>query len=299
MAGVSLADRVRARVQTHLAVPFERRVRAPVRALRNAGRRYRPLFVTGASGSGTSLLAVALAQRVECAGLVYECDDQISHRSFLHVPTLARFRSVREYEQFIAPRADWSEEQGRADLQAMLRAYALRRGEVVVAKGPDIHLARAGFLHRCFPDAPFVAVFRDPVANVEGLRRKWRVFAEDSLKECIRFYRELHEGFLEQSKAFPERVLLVDYAELVAHSDEVLNAVARHLSLAASSRSLPLPDAPNAEGKGIRNVRGSRVEMVADADQRARSRLSSAEVTRIEGELADLHERMRRRAIRA
>lgn len=296
MSELFVVDRVRNRLQTLLGVPLERRVRAPLRRLRNAGRHYQPLFVSGASGSGTSLLAVALAQRVDCAGLVYECDDQISHRSFLHVPTLARFPSVAEYERFITPRECWSEERGRADLQAMLRAYATHPGEVVVAKGPDIHLVRAGFLHDCFPEARFAVIFRDPVANIEGLRRKWRVFAEDTLEECIRFYRSIHEIFLAEAKRFADRVLFVDYAELVEGPDSELDRVSERLGLAPARRRLAVPDAPNAEGKGIRNVRGNRVEMVTDADRRARQRLAPEEVAVIERSLRPLHVRLREAA---
>jgi len=297
MTDLSFAQRVRSRLQAQVGVPFERRVRAPLRRLRNAGRTYRPLFVTGVSGSGTSLLAVALSQRLACAGLVYECDDQISHRSFLHVPSLARFGSVAEYERFIAPREDWSVARGRQDLQAMLRAYATAPGETVVAKGPDIHLARAGFLHRCFPEAHFVVIFRDPVANVEGLRRKWRVFAEDGLEECIRFYRALHERFFEAAAAFPEGAHFVDYADLVERPEATLTALAKRLGLPPARRALAVPDAPNAEGKGVRNVRGGRVQMVTDADRRARQRLAPETATAIETALEPLRQRVRRAAL--
>lgn len=297
MAQLSFAERLRSRLRAQVAAPFERHVRAPLRRLRNAGRTYRPLFVTGVSGSGTSLLAVSLGQRLDCAGLVYECDDQISHGSFLYVPTLARFGSVAEYERFIAPRDDWSVSRGREDVQAMLRAYATAPGDTVVAKGPDIHLARAGFLHRCFPEASFLVIFRDPVANVEGLRRKWRVFGEDSVEECIRFYREIHERFLEVAAGFGERSLLVDYADLVERTDETLAALAEQLGLAPARRALTVPDAPNAEGKGIRNVRAGRVQIVTDADRRARARLAPDEAAAIQEALAPLQEQLRRAAI--
>ena len=49
----------------------------------------------------------------------------------------------------------------------------------------------------CFPDARFLLVVRDPVANVEGFRRKWPTFGRAPLSDSIGFYRRTHERFLE------------------------------------------------------------------------------------------------------
>ena len=293
MADLNLSDRLRARLQRQLGMPIERRLRAPLRRMRNAGREYRPLFVTGASGSATSLLAVSLGQRFECAGVVYECDVQIGERSFLHVPALKTFASVAEYLAFIRPRGDWALETGRADLQNMFRAYARFPGEVMVAKGPDIHLVRAQYLQRCFPEAHFVAIFRDPVANIEGLRRKWPLFGRDSLAEVIRFYREIHEHFLAVAERAPERFLLVDYDRFVEQTEEVLHALGGLLGLARTTRIDRTLHAPNVEGQGVRNVRNGRISMVGDANQEARQRLPAGEATTIEEALGPLLERLR------
>jgi Sulfotransferase family len=293
MVDPSLLSRVQARLQQQVVAPFEHRVRAPLRRLRNAARTYRPIFVSGASGSGTSLLAVALGQRFQCAGLVYECDAQISRRSFLHVPALSTFRTVADYQRFIEPRDDWSVEEGRRDVLDMLRAYAADEGDGVVAKGPDIHLLRAEFLHRCFPDASFAVIFRDPVANVEGLRRKWSTFGDDRLDETIRFYREIHEHFLRAAERFPERVCFVEYERLVERAEATLDELGARLGLAPARRLRRLPLIPNVEGKGVRNVQGQRIGMVADANDRSRARLEPRAAQAIEAALGPLHERLR------
>jgi len=298
MAEISWMDRVRGRIQARIGLPFEHRVRAPLRRLRNASRSYRPIFVTGAAGGGTSVMAVALAQRFDAAGLVYECDSQISHGSFLHVPPLSSYGSVAEYERRIAPDAAWSVEHGRHDVQQMLRAYATGPGEAVVAKGPDIHLVRAAFLERCFPEAGFVAIVRDPAANLEGLRRKWPLFGRDRLEACIGFYRWIHESYLDQTATFRERALVVDYADLVSRPAETLAAVAERLGLQPARRRVRLPDAPNVEGPGIRNLRGNRVEMVTDADRRARARLTPEEAAAIDAALAPLRARIAAETLR-
>lgn len=292
MATLSIADRIRLRFQHDVGLPFERRVRVPWRRWRNASRVFRPVFVTGASGGGTSVLAVSLAQGWDCAGLVYECDAAVGEPSFLHVPALATYPSLAAYEAFIAPDAGWSVERGRADLQAMMRGHASAPGDAVVAKGPDIHLTRVAFLHGCFPEAVSVAVVRDPAANLEGMRRKWPLFGSAPLDECIAFFRRMHERYLDDSEPFRERALVVRYRDLVSRPRPTLAAVAERAGLQPTTRRLRVPDAPNVEGQGVRNVRDSRVEMVTDADQRARDRLPPDETRRIDEALAPLMARL-------
>ncbi|UCE87505.1 MAG: sulfotransferase, partial [Deltaproteobacteria bacterium] len=215
--------------------------------MRNSGRNYRPIFVAGASGSGTSFLAVALGQRFDCAGVIYETNLQVSKRSVLYVPPIDVFESVASYQHAMGPHESWSVEAGRRDLLDLYRSYGSGRSDVVIDKGPDINLLRAGFLHRCFPDGRFLLVFRDPVTNVEGLRRKWPTFAHDPLAESIRFYAEIHERFLRETEAFPDRVIAVEYESLVEHHEETLLAIGRRLGLAPARRQRRLRPAANVE----------------------------------------------------
>jgi hypothetical protein len=294
MSGISPLDRVRLRLQWRLSQPFDRRVRAPIRRLRNAGREYKPIFVAGASGSGTSLLTLAIGQRFDCAGVVYESDTQISERSFLHVPPLASsFASVASYQRHIEPRESWSVEMGRRDLLDLFRSYSSGASDVMIVKGPDINLLRASFLNSCFPDARFLLIFRDPVVNVEGFRRKWPAFGNDALSETIRFYAEIHERFLSAAEAFPERALAVEYEALVAHPDEALAEIGERLGLRQARRRMRLATQPNREGKGIRNVRGGQIGVVTDANRRALERLDPAEVEEIRSTLDPLYRRLR------
>jgi hypothetical protein len=293
MPGISLRDRVLLRLQRHLTQPFDRRVRTPIRRLRNASREYQPIFVAGASGCGTSLLTLAIAQRFDCAGFVYEADAQISERSFLHVPPLASsFASVASYQRYIEPRESWSVEEGRRDLLDLFRSCGSGASDVMIVKGPDINLVRASFLNRCFPNARFLLIFRDPVVNVEGFRRKWPAFGNDALSETIRFYAETHEHFLSAAEIFPERVVAVEYEALVTRPDQALSKIGERFGLRPASRRMRLATQPNTEGKGIRNVRGGEIGVVTDANRRALERLDPAEVAEIRSALDPLYQRM-------
>jgi len=280
-------------MRAQVAAPFERHVRAPIRRLRNGRRQYRPIFVTGAAGSGTSLVASSMAQAFECAGFVYELDSQVSTRSFLSVPDPDTFSSVAAYERCMLPNGSWSVEAGRRDLLDLFRSYGSGPGQAMVAKGPDIVLVRAAFLMECFPDARFVLVFRDPVVNLEGWRRKWRVFGDDTMEECIRLYAAMHESFLRFSKGRDGAVLGVPYEEFVGNPDEMQAAIGERLGLAPARCRRALATKPDVAGMGIRNVRNNRIGVVTDANQQAYERIGPEAAEEIRRGLGDLQARLR------
>jgi hypothetical protein len=291
MAHHPLRDRIVQRWRWQVSEPFDARVRSRLRRLRNGGRSYRPLFIAGIGGSGTSLLALALWQRFDCAGMIFESAHQVSKRSFLHEP-LFGFPTVDSYMKAISPHTEWSVEAGRQDLLELYRSYSTGPGDLVIDKGPDVNLVRAGFLARCFPEGRFLLLFRDPVACVEGLRRKWDTFRNDALSESIRFYSETHERFLADTKDIPDRLLAVDYETLVSRHDATLDAIAARLGLPPARRPRRLPRRPNVEGQGIRNVRAGRIEVVRDASDRARDRMDASTAAEVRASLGPLYARM-------
>jgi hypothetical protein len=296
---LSLPERLRRRFRRRVLAPLDAHVVGSLRRWRNAGRDFRPVFVTGAMGSGTTLLAFSLSQRFELACVIAESAHQVSKRSFLHNPGVDAFPDVRAYEAAIRPRPDWSAAQAREDLLRLYRSHARGRSDRALDKGPNTNLVRAGLLARAFPEGRFAVVFRDPVANVEGFRRKWRSFGADALDECVRFYAAIHESFLEQAGAFADRVLWVEYEALVRDYDALLDELGRRLGLAPAAHSRRLEQRANVPGQGIRNVAGGRIGVVTDANRHAYGGLSEAEIARIRHGLDPLHAELRARALAA
>jgi hypothetical protein len=294
---LSLAERLRRRFRRSLLAPLDARLAGVVRRQLNARREFRPVFVTGAMGSGTTLLAFSLGQTFDFACVIGESAHQVAKRSFLHSPGVEAFPDVRSYEEAIRPRPGWSVEQAREDLLRLYRSHARGPSDRALDKGPNTNLLRGGFLARCFPDGRFVVVFRDPVANVEGFRRKWRTFGADSLDESIRFYASIHESFLAEAAGFADRVVFVEYEALVRDYDPRLGALARRLALDPARNRRRLASRANVPGQGIRNVAGGRIGVVRDANEHAYGNLSEPEIARIRETLAPLHARMRARAL--
>jgi hypothetical protein len=243
-------------------------------------------------GSGTTLLALLLGQRLETAGVVTESARQISRSSFLHMPRTDSYASVAALTRALDVSASWDVTAARSDLSRLYRRRAFRSSEWIVDKGPNANLVRARQLKEAFPDSRFVAIFRDPVANVEGIRRKWSLFAESSLEEAIEFYRTIHEAFLEAIEEFSDDCLLIDYDEMVRRDAEYIRGLSSWLDIGAPTSSLPMRDRPNVKGRGVRAVSGKTISVVQGASGEAYARLSSTEVEAIQMGLSDLMSRL-------
>ncbi|MDP2582462.1 MAG: sulfotransferase [Candidatus Palauibacterales bacterium] len=286
MRDFTLADRV--------VWKLRRSIGGAGRRLLNAGATYRPIFVTGAVGSGTTFLALKLARTYECAGLVLESAHHVGPRSVLRVKSLGRVGSPRQYLEAVRPRPSWSADEIRRDLTALYRSVAFHSGSRVVDKGPVATMMRASVLHDAFPRADFVLVYRDPVVNLEGFRRKWDLFRNADLGSLIDFYAEIHDAFLGFRNAHPERTTVVGYEDLVTGGEARWDELARRLGLVETRRELRL----RAPRHLVEDDRSNRAIMET-ARQRAAEHISSDERRRIEWELAGLHRRLESASMRA
>lgn len=292
-----LADRLRRRFRHDVLNPLYQRFVKPARCRRNAARSFRPVFVSGLMGSGTTLLALSLGQRFDCAAVIEESGHEVAADSFLHVRHPDMFPSVSSYEASLYREPHWGVNAGRRALLDLYRSNATGASEVVIDKGPNGTLVRAPFLLECFPDAHFVLVFRDPVATIEGFRRKWARFRAAPMEDSIRFYADLHERFLTDTEAFMGSVSIVSYEALTARYDAVLDALGDVLRLAPARGRRRLATRANVEGQGIRNVRRSRIDVDPDSNRRAYARMASREIERIRARLEPLYQRLDKAAV--
>lgn len=287
------AERMRRLMRRSLWVPVEDRVLGSIRSRRNASKEWTPVFVTGAMGSGTTLVALSLGQRCDFACVVTESVREVASDCFLHVPRIEEFSSISSYLSALCPREEWSHERARRDLLALYRRHATGGSRFALDKAPNANLVRASLLARSFPDSHFVAVFRDPAANIEGFRRKWRTFAAESLDASVHFYRALYSSFLGALPTLGGRVTWVEYESFVEEPEKMLDSITRRVGLSPASARRRLPERGNHPGQGIRNVRGNRIGVVRDANESAYRNLEPAEIERIRTGLGPIHERMR------
>lgn len=274
-----------------------KRLRRVRRRFANRHRDFDPVLVAGAMGSGTSLTALMIAKHLDCAGVVTESARQIARQSFLWMDKTESYAPIRAYEAAIGIHPEWSVDEGRNRILDMYRANAIRPGQTIVDKGPNTNLSRAEYLLACFPTARFLLVFRDPASNIEGFRRKWSSFGEDTIDENIRFYRELHERFLAFCDARAIPLVVIEYERFIENPDAALTRIGEYLRLPRTTTELELEERPESGTRGIRNVRDGEIRIVDGATTDSISKLSAEEVARIRAELGPLHHEMQKRAL--
>jgi hypothetical protein len=298
MSRLTVYERLRFRFDTRVADPLTHWLIEPYWRWRNAAREYRPIFVAGVMGSGTSLLAVALGQRFDVAGVLYESARQVPRGSFLHERQMDEFSTIGDYEREVRSKESWSLARGRGDLTSLYRACGSGPGDWIVDKGPNTNLLRAGYLAECFPEAVWLMIYRDPVANVEGFRRKWTTFGRESVEVNARFWARAYEHGLQELDALGRAVVVVEYGALVAESDGVLDALGRQIGLTPASRHVRLRSRANVEGRGVRNVSRNEIGVVQDADTRAIARVPEADADAIRAICGPLATKLGARSLR-
>ena len=292
MPGKKLISRIKGRLDRQFIEP----VRRARRARANVDRVLNPLFVTGAMGSGTTLLGLELGQRFETSGIIDESCLAVPKDSYLHVEPIERHRLIGDYYQSLLPRRDWQIDVGRKQMLLLYRERAERGVGPIVDKAANSHLCRSAFLLRCFSEAPMLVIFRDPVANIEGFRRKWPTFGNDSLVENISFYRTIHEAFLETRARNPGRTLLLSYEALTMDPDATFDLVRESVGLVPVEEAAGIEFRANEIGQGVRNVGSDGIQIVANANEKALAAVPPEEASSISTALGDLHTRMLREA---
>lgn len=181
---------------------------------KDGGRMKAPIFVLGASGSGTTLLRLILD----------------SHEHIAIPPETAVMRLVRAHRWIPYWRfgKNWWErfELSEDELDRLLRdfygglfeRYARRHGKTRWGEKTPLHVWHMAEIARVFDDAVFVAIVRHPGASIASLIDRFRFSLTFSTRTWLRMNRALvHDG-----AALRGRFVLLRYEDLVLHPEETL-----------------------------------------------------------------------------
>ncbi len=163
-----------------------------------AARMPQPIFILGLNKSGTSLLYLCLSKHPQLSAIRTFKQSRTSRTSTAmlemsqyqigegqKIPSLipklsakanggGRWAAPEFFDQFRLTKEDVASE----DREAVIAAYrsAMLQPELRLCEKSPPNLIRARYLQALFPDATFVAIIRDPLANVAAngkKRTKW------------------------------------------------------------------------------------------------------------------------------
>ena len=259
-----------------------------VRSLMLTEDSYRPIFVCGLMGSGTTIVSRLLDQEFEIAGVANESARNAERSSPIHSRPSHAFGSPAEFLTALLLPEPLTERQVQRVRRDLLRYYRSKVGPLdgdlkyVVDKAPNAHLMRTSGLGRAFPQGTFLLLFRDPRGAVEGLRRKWSVFSNATLDDTCKFWCQVHERFMSDVENHMDRVVALPYEMLCEDPERALDRLERAVGLRRRDVPKTMSDRADTEGFGLRNVVGGRIEVRPAPNQKALDRLSPDDLERIE-----------------
>lgn len=249
---------------------------------------FTPIFICGIAGSGTTLLTALLDQKYKVAASLPESALASAAHSSLRLEPVSHYPDLGTFVRALPFAEGVSTRQVYTDSLKLYRAHVRppKLSSIVLDKAPNTHLMRAQMLAEAFPAALFLLIVRNPVTSIEGLRRKWPLFQRASIDENCDYWERLHLAFLKDSAHFSDRWLGFTYDDFIQNTESWLDKIAVRGALVGRDELLPYADEPNDPGKGLRNVKGGKVEVDPDSEKKALRRLSSEEESRIQARLA-------------
>lgn len=257
-------------------------------------RDFSPLFICGIAGSGTTLLSALLDQRYQVAANVRESARWSPPEASIFIDEVSAYPDLAHYALALPISPVISAERVKADCIKLYQKHIRwpKISATVLDKAPNTHLARAHILHEAFPDAKFLLIVRDPVANIEGLRRKWPIFADAEVADVCGFWQALHEEFITTTRDFAKLVMPISYTQLVQDTDAVVTKAAEFDGLSLRATPFEYQDTRQTPGKGLRNVQHGKILVDKDADASARVRISAKEEKVIRTRLGSFYKEM-------
>jgi hypothetical protein len=210
-----------------------------------------PVFVVGVFRSGTSLLCSILNQNPRLA-LMFECDVW----NFPHPLLNARFRNnwaerIEFYNQALSrhrliPANDVSSLKGIRVPLDLYRSFGEKKGAIISGEKSPFYCHRLVQLYARYPEARFVVVWRNPAEIYRSVLRAGQTSRYFSRPGMLSRLIYLQEQAIRQSGAIEKagaRVLHVDYADLVDHTEKTCREISAFLGVEYDERMLKLNQA--------------------------------------------------------
>jgi hypothetical protein len=207
-----------------------------------------PVFVIGVFRSGTSLLCSLLNQNPKIA-LMYECDVWNFPRPLLKSRFKGKWAERIEFynqalsrHRMIAPKKLQELEKIRTPLD-LYRTFGERKGAAVWGEKSPFYCARLEQLHKMYPKAFFVFVWRNPVEIYRSVLKAGqtsRFFGKAGMLSRMIYQQEQairQAGRIEKAGA---RIFRVDYASIVDQTENICREASAFLGVPFDPQMLRL-----------------------------------------------------------
>ena len=207
-----------------------------------------PVFIVGVFRSGTSLLCSLLNQNPKLA-LMYECDVWNFPQPLLKMRFKQNWAERIEFYNQALSRHQMVSDCNLSSLNKirtpldLYRTFGERKGATVCGEKSPFYCDRLEQLHREYPNAYFVLVWRDPVEIYRSVLKAGqtsRFFGKPGMLSRLIYHQEQairQAGRIEKRGA---RILRVDYAQIVDQTETVCRRISDFLGVPFDARMLEL-----------------------------------------------------------
>ncbi len=207
-----------------------------------------PVFIVGVFRSGTSLLCSLLNQNPQIA-LMYECDVWNFPRPLLNTRFRRNWAERIEFYNQALSRHQMFSAGSSSSLQKirtpldLYRTFGERKGATVSGEKSPFYCDRLEQLHKQYPNAFFILVWRDPVEIHRSLLKAGqtsRFFGKPGMLSRMIYHQEeaIHQAARIENKG--AKIFRVDYAALVDHTETVCRDLSAFLGVAFDVQMLEL-----------------------------------------------------------
>jgi hypothetical protein len=207
-----------------------------------------PVFIIGIFRSGTSLLCSLLNQNPGIA-LMYECDvwnfprPLLNYRFHHNWAERIEFYNKALSRHGLVSKNDFSPLGKIRKPMDLYHAFGARKNAVACGEKSPFYCSRLEQLHRQYPDASFIIVWRNPVEVYRSVLKAGqtsRFFGKTGMLSRMIYHQEQairQAGRIEKKGA---RIFRVDYADIVDHTDQVCRGISTFLDVPFDPRMLEL-----------------------------------------------------------
>jgi hypothetical protein len=207
-----------------------------------------PVFVVGVFRSGTSLLCSLLNQNPKIA-LMYECDVWNFPRGLLGLRFKHNWAERLEFFNQALSRHKLYSRKDRTRLDKihtpsdLYHAFGDLKGATACGEKSPFYGPRLEQIYSLYPNASFIIVWRDPVEVYRSVLKAGqtsRFFGKPGMLSRMIYHTEqsiLQAGRIEKKGA---RILRVDYADIVDHTEKVCRDISVFLDVPFDARMLEL-----------------------------------------------------------
>lgn len=174
----------------------------------------------------------------ECYAIANTIDETFTH--LVTFPQNAQHYIDLSFEDGMTPAQQ--EKWGKTHRYLLKKLTYYRGGKRILFKSPD-NTAKVGMLHRLYPDAKFIHIYRDPyksiLSTINMLQEGIPLVTFEDIPDTayitdmtIQFYKRIYTQYLRDIQAIPkENLIEIAYSELVKAPIDTLRQIYAALSL--------------------------------------------------------------------